>query len=128
MPDITDNGRDRDEQRCRYPGLYSNYLYRNRQQDQSEDHAEEICRKETGKLNQDAFPAHRGLKGYMFMKNIGINDRQGTRQNCRRHIGYVPGREETLKEIIANDKNEIPEDRIPEANQDKAYFLLMIQQ
>ena len=63
----------------------------------------------------------------MFVENIGIDDRQDIRQNRRRHIGYIPGREETLKEIIARDKNEIPEDRIPDANQDKADFLLMIQ-
>jgi hypothetical protein len=127
VPDITDNGRDRNEQCGRYPGLYSKYLHRNRQQDQSQDHAEEIRRKETGKLNQDTFPAHRGPKRYMLMKNIGIDDRQDIRQYRRRHIGDVSVREETLEEIIAKDKNEIPEDRIPDADQDKAYFLLMIQ-
>jgi hypothetical protein len=127
VADIADKGRDRNEQRGRYPGLYSKYLHRNGQQNQSQDHAEEICRKEAGKFNQDAFPAHRGLKGDMFVKNIGIDDRQDIRQDRRRHIGYVPEREETLKEIIANDKNEITEDRIPDANQNKADFLLMIQ-
>jgi hypothetical protein len=62
---------------------------RNRQQDQSQDRAEEIRRKETGKLNQDAFPAHHGSKGYMFMKNIGIDDRQDTSKNRRRHTGNI---------------------------------------
>jgi hypothetical protein len=97
MPDITDNGRDRNEQRSRYPGIYSKRFHRNRQQDQSQDRAEEISRKETGKLNQDAFPAHSGLKGYMFMGNIGIDDRQDIRQNRRRHVGNIPGREETRR-------------------------------
>ena len=127
MPDIAYDGRDRYEQRCRYPGLYPKRFYRNRQQDQSQDHAKEICRKETGELNQDAFPAHRGLKGDMFVKNIGIDDRQNIRQERRRHIGDVPGREETLEEIIASDKNEIPEDRIPDTHQDEADLLMMIQ-
>ena len=52
---------------------------------------------------------------------------ENIRQNRCRHIGNVPWREETLKEIIASDKNEIPKDRIPDADQDKADFLLMIQ-
>ena len=63
----------------------------------------------------------------MFVKNIGIDDSQDIRQNRSRHIGDVPGREEPLEEIIASDKNEIPEDCIPDANQNKADFLLMIQ-
>ena len=61
------------------------------------------------------------------MKDVGIDDRQDIGQDCRRHIGDVPGRDKTLEEIIESDKNEITENRIPDADQNKADFLLMIQ-
>lgn len=60
------------------------------------------------------------------MENIGIDDSQYIRQDRRRYIGYVPGREETLEEIIASDKDQITKNSIPDANQDKADFLLVI--
>ena len=127
MADIADDGRDRNEQRGWYPGRYSKYLHRNRQQNQSQDHTEEIRWKETGKLDDDTFPAHRRLKGYIFMKDVGIDDRQNIRHNRCRHIGYVSRWEVTFKEIIERDKDQITKDRIPNANKDKSYFLLMIQ-
>jgi len=65
------------------------------------------------------------LKGDVLVKNVGIEDRQNIGQNCCRHIGQVSLGKKGCEKYIKPDKDEVTENRIPDAHNDKLDFCLV---